>query len=67
MALDDPSTVNVSRAGDEGNIRASRMVLDLPKGRHTFEVAVYPRRQLPLRIEIVEVPGSPGRAVPANE
>ncbi len=67
MLLEDSTSVIVRRAGDEGNIRATRMVLDLPKGRHSFDVYVTPRRQVPLRIEVVEVPGSTGRATPVNE
>ena len=67
MLLDDSASVIVKRAGDEGIIRGARMVLDLPKGRHSFDVHVTPGRQVPLRIEVVEVPGSAGRATPVNE
>ncbi len=74
MLLDDSTSVIVKRAGDEGIIRGelykilgARMVLDLPKGRHSFDVQVMSRRQVPLRIEVVEVPGSTGRATPVNE
>ena len=74
MLLDDSTSMIVKRAGDEGIIRGelykilgARMVLDLPKGRHSFDVQVMSRRQVPLRIEVVEVPGSTGRATPVNE
>jgi hypothetical protein len=66
--------VIVKRAGDEGIVRGelykilgARMVLDLPKGLHSFDIHVTPRQQVPLRIEVVEVPGSTGRATPVNE
>jgi len=74
MLLEDSTSVIVRRAGDEGIIRGelykilgARMVLDLPKGRHSFDIHVTPRQQVPLRIEVVEVPGSTGRATPVNE
>jgi putative heme-binding domain-containing protein len=74
MLLDDSTSVIVKRVGDEGIIRGelykipgAHMVLDLPKGRHSFDVQVMSRRQVPLRIEVVEVPGSTGRATPVNE
>ncbi|MBP36713.1 MAG: dehydrogenase [Roseibacillus sp.] len=74
MLLDDSTSVIVKRAGDEGIVRGelykilgARMVLDLPKGLHSFDIHVTPRQQVPLRIEVVEVPGSTGRATPVNE
>ena len=54
-------------APSQGVIRMGRMILDLPRGRHHFNVQVSPRRKAPLRIEVAEVPGSPGRARPVNE
>jgi putative heme-binding domain-containing protein len=39
--------------------------IDLPAGVHTFTVAVNrTQRTAPLRIEVVDLPGSPGRAAP---
>lgn len=74
LLLDDPASVTVTHSGREtpiqassGLIRKGRMVLDLPRGRHHFDVQVSPRRKAPLRIEVVEVSGSPGRARPVNE
>ena len=54
-------------ATSQGVIRKGRIILDLPRGRHHFNVQVSPRRKAPLRIEVAEVPGSPGRARPVNE
>ena len=49
------------------SVRKGRMILDLPRGRHHFDVQVSPHRKAPLRIEVAEVPGAPGRARPVNE
>lgn len=67
LLLNDASAVRINRVGDEANLRAERILIDLPRGRHSFSIDVRPNRKTPLRIEVSEVDGSPGRAVPINE
>ena len=67
LELNDASAVRINRIGDEANLRAERMLVDLPRGRHTFNIDVRPGRKAPIRIQVSEVEGSPGRAIPINE
>ncbi len=61
------SRTDLQPATSQGVIRMGRMIVDLPRGRHYFDMQVSPHRKAPLRIEVVEVPGSAGRARPVNE
>jgi hypothetical protein len=66
LELNDPQGLRVTRGAQEDNLRAKRIVVDLPAGRHQFSIAIQGRRTEPLRIEIVDIEGSKGHAEPVN-
>ena len=60
------SGLRITRNDLKDNLRAERIVQDLPIGRHRFNFAVPDRRTKPLRVEILNDPQFSGRAVPVN-
>lgn len=58
--------LRITRGAQEDNLRAERIVLDLPKGRHRFSIDRTGKRTAPLSVEVVDVEGSPAHAEPVN-
>lgn len=58
--------LRITRNDLTDNLRAARIVQDLPVGRHQFHFRVPGNRKAPMRVEVVPVPQSAGRAVPVN-
>jgi hypothetical protein len=67
LELSDPEGLRITRGDQEDNLRAKRIVVDLPKGRHRFTVDALRRREAPLSVQLIDLPESPGRAQPVNQ
>ncbi len=66
LHVEDPEGLRITRNELQDNLRAERVIQDLPAGRHRFTFRVPARRSAPLRVEIIDVPQSAGRAEPVN-
>ena len=60
------SGVRINRAGQTENLRADRIVLDLPVGKEKFTVFVFGRSE-PFNVEIQTIENSQGYAEPVNQ
>jgi putative heme-binding domain-containing protein len=66
LQLNSPEGLRVTRGAQTDNLRAEKILLDLPVGRHRFTIEKNGPRSKPLSVEVVDVPGSAGHAEPAN-
>ncbi|MGB6044164.1 MAG: hypothetical protein WBF93_13475, partial [Pirellulales bacterium] len=67
LDVHEADSVRVTRGTATENLRGRRMIVDLPVGRHAFHLQVLDNRTAPLKVEVVDVPGSSGRAEPVNQ
>jgi len=58
--------LRITRGDQKDNLRSNPIVFDAPVGRETFQVVQHGKRTEPLSVEIVEIPGSTGRAELVN-
>lgn len=63
----EPGTVRITRGDQEDNLRADHVQVDLPVGITQFHFNVNPNRKTPLKVEVIDVEGSAGRAEPVNK
>lgn len=66
LKISDPAGLKITHAGKEESLQGDQLMIDLPAGRQKFELTVPAERTAPLLVEVVDVPGSPGHAEPAN-
>lgn len=59
--------LRITRNDLKDNLRAERIVQDLPVGRHRFTFQIMGRRAEPLRVEVLNMPQLTGRAIPVNQ
>ena len=66
LRVDGWDGLRITRDDLKDNLRAERIVQDLPVGRYRFHFEVTGRRTQPLRVELLDFPELTGRAAPIN-
>ena len=66
LQVDGWDGLRITRDDLKDNLRAERIVQDLPVGRYRFHFEVTGRRTQPLRVELLDFPELTGRAAPIN-
>ncbi|QDT64118.1 PVC-type heme-binding CxxCH protein [Calycomorphotria hydatis] len=66
LELSDIDGLRITLNDKKDNLRAKRIVLDLPVGEHQLHLSANGGRRTPVRVELVDVPGSEGYAEPIN-
>ncbi|SFH93669.1 PVC-type heme-binding CxxCH protein [Planctomicrobium piriforme] len=66
LKVNDLEGLRITRGEQKDNLRAEKIVSDLPAGKHTFHFQQTGTRTVPLSVEIVDVDGSAGRAEVVN-
>ena len=66
LAVADHTGLRITRNELMDNLRAAKIVQDLPVGRHQFHFRVGSQRKTPMKVEILSGGELTGRAVPVN-
>ncbi len=68
LEIDDPNGLRITRNEMKDNLRAKQIVVDLPVGIHRFHVQINNvKNRDSLRVKLIDVEGSPGRAKLINQ
>ncbi len=62
LRINNTNGLRITRNDLMDNLRAERIVLDLPRGRHRFAFKIAPGRTAPLRVELIDLEDPAGRA-----
>lgn len=66
MHVENPAGLRITRNESQDNLRAEKIVSDLPVGIHRFHFQIPGKNRESLRVKLFEVEGSAGKAVRIN-